>query len=1177
MLKLMDEKAVCRICQNCHKCVNGSVYERKFESASLCSCKKYFDFQFGELIESEISVCSYKCCFHRRVVCKSISKRRDRAPSRISLKKINSLFLKKRGIKRRITNYIKYNVPGSSRLRNFLCSSFRAETQNRYEYVSFLYLKFRFKMVNICRCYFAQSHCDLRRVRKYEKLKKNTVCLFVENVFELSKFRFVKKIFVLDKMLLLCGDIETNPGPVVDLDKNIRAIDGRSCNSALLLTNRLRELDLAPFDCGGNGDCFFRSVSHQIFGSAVNHLAVRLAGVEYLRNHPEEFIQFLAGQSWSDYLNDVCREGTWCDALIVQAVANAYNLRINIVESALGFCEETVVDSRYTWDEMRSSIVIGHIDEHHYVSTIPFCYSVGNQCCNNEVEHVSCSMVNNCDKWVSNEVEGMACCNENYSDSLVAYKNCTSLYCSETIENYNERCDSNEDEHMSSANDRLVSTRNETILQCHETMENDNECYHSNGDENMSSCNDRFVSCTNDTSLQCDGTMENDNECYRSDDDKNVKRKRSLRHVYQIKEKCRKRNETQKGFCSGKSVTREEQGIRDVEKLIKCFHSSIKRGPEYICTCCDQLWYRSSVKKCVREVYSNCSLDIIDLCITNVVSVDSTEWICLTCHSCLMSGKLPVCAKANGMSFPVRPEVLNLTSLEERLVAPRICFMQLRELPRGRQLKICGAVVNVPADVNSSVSSLPRVFDDSFTVAVKLKIRLAYKYYYQFEVVRPKKVLDAARYLVNKSELFKNEGIQVSDSWVDAVERNNSAEWSEFVEGEVSSNVCCERNNEDTSESNDAFHCNSDGTCHISENDDQWCEVDERPSGVTDTLLQDPDPIQDVDKIINIAPAEGARPLGLFIDKDSEFLAFPTIFCGERRCENKDRVKPVHYSTICKWELRNRDRRVAQSVSNIFYKLKKLQIKRIQDTASLSLRKCKTKGRKVTAGDLKSPDTVNNLIQLDEGFRVLRDVRGSPAYFERCKKDLFAMIRQLGNPTWFCSFSAAETRWHHPLKMLGRLIDYREYSDNEINEMNWEKKSRLIQKDPVTCARNFDYMVQRLIYDILKSDLMPVGEIADFFYRVEFQQRGSPHIHALLWIKSAPLYELNSNNEIIEFADKYLTCKKNTSVEMVDLVNLQTHRHAKTCKKKGQKICRFNFPLPPMRRTMILSPLSKES
>src|SRR6185312_743665 len=27
------------------------------------------------------------------------------------------------------------------------------------------------------------------------------------------------------------------------------------------------------------------------------------------------------------------------------------------------------------------------------------------------------------------------------------------------------------------------------------------------------------------------------------------------------------------------------------------------------------------------------------------------------------------------------------------------------------------------------------------------------------------------------------------------------------------------------------------------------------------------------------------------------------------------------------------------------------------------------------------------------------------------------------------------------------------------------------------------------------------GKISDFFYRVEYQQRGSPHIHMLLWLK----------------------------------------------------------------------------
>ena len=204
-----------------------------------------------------------------------------------------------------------------------------------------------------------------------------------------------------------------------------------------------------------------------------------------------------------------------------------------------------------------------------------------------------------------------------------------------------------------------------------------------------------------------------------------------------------------------------------------------------------------------------------------------------------------------------------------------------------------------------------------------------------------------------------------------------------------------------------------------------------------DVLLQKPDLEQNIDSIISFAPGQGNRPLGMFVDKDSEFLSFPTIFCGKRRPENSERLLPVHYSTVCKWELRCKDRRVAQSVPNLFYKLKKLQIKRIQDTTSIALRKCKNKGRKVTAGDLKSEGSIKKLINLDEGFRVLRNLRGSPPYFEKCRKDLFAMIRQLGNPTCFCPFSAAETRWSHLLKILGRIIEKTDYSDDQVRAFSW--------------------------------------------------------------------------------------------------------------------------------------------
>ena len=84
---------------------------------------------------------------------------------------------------------------------------------------------------------------------------------------------------------------------------------------------------------------------------------------------------------------------------------------------------------------------------------------------------------------------------------------------------------------------------------------------------------------------------------------------------------------------------------------------------------------------------------------------------------------------------------------------------------------------------------------------------------------------------------------------------------------------------------------------------------------------------------------------------------------------------------------------------------------------------------------------------------------------------------------------------------------------------------------------------------------MPFGEIADYVYRVEFQQRGSPHIHALFWVKGAPTYGKAPDDTVLHFVDKYVTCKNSQSDEMKDLVNLQLHRHAKTCKKLGHNFC----------------------
>ncbi|GIY70754.1 hypothetical protein CDAR_543801 [Caerostris darwini] len=75
-----------------------------------------------------------------------------------------------------------------------------------------------------------------------------------------------------------------------------------------------------------------------------------------------------------------------------------------------------------------------------------------------------------------------------------------------------------------------------------------------------------------------------------------------------------------------------------------------------------------------------------------------------------------------GFRYPEQPSCLSeLNDLEERLVALRIPFMQIRELGRDRQCGIKGSVTNVPDDLHKSVDCLHRNVNDSATIYVKLK------------------------------------------------------------------------------------------------------------------------------------------------------------------------------------------------------------------------------------------------------------------------------------------------------------------------------------------------------------------------------------------------------------------------------------------------------------------------
>ena len=359
------------------------------------------------------------------------------------------------------------------------------------------------------------------------------------------------------------------------------------------------------------------------------------------------------------------------------------------------------------------------------------------------------------------------------------------------------------------------------------------------------------------------------------------------------------------------------------------------------------------------------------------------------------------------MVFPQKPAFFDLNELECRLLAPRIAFQKLMQAPRERQLKIHGNILNVSADVTNTVSMLPRLPSQADTIKVNLNRKLQYK--------RPYKVVQAANWLMINSSLCRDEWIVVNPKWANQYKEEISPHEDESndIPDEQSLIV---NENRDNVESNNV---------HV-EAEDEWSEDEaEIPAGVTDTMLTSSDFLEDNERqrIVNVAPAEGNRPLSIFRDKYSEELAYPGIFLGQRRPES---TKQVHYSDICNSEMRRSSRRAAMCVENIFYKAKKWQMRILLGKPNIALRKFKGNNKNLNAKQLKQAGAIDRLIRYDEGFRFLSALRGSPQYFEKAKKDLFAMIRQLGPATLFCSFSSAETQWAYLLRILGQLVDHKE-------------------------------------------------------------------------------------------------------------------------------------------------------
>ncbi|XP_064645914.1 uncharacterized protein LOC135499178 [Lineus longissimus] len=646
-----------------------------------------------------------------------------------------------------------------------------------------------------------------------------------------------------------------------------------------------------------DGNCFFRCVSYAVFGSEQHHLLIREKVVHHikLQNHLFTALLPLSCSTIDHYIQNTLMElsGTWATSL--EITGTAHFLKTDIYTYKQNDYDAEWKWHRYTPTIVDSSVIVGQKSlyirnkQNHYefVTSVEsiHTYSVAAE------EILPNSAVLTCPHMTPTT-----------SAKIIEGKTISNNY-----------------------NNNTTTTRN--IIKTTAITNNIDNYFHDQAKKLQTYKDNNYIpEVTILPAMKSQVITKAD--CQQS----NKIQSRGMKRKISDDDRCCK----QKCTCTlNKNVPNQsnQNSKKDLQKYgpnldvcIDKFHKSLLTGPIYVCTCCHQTWFSHSVIK-ITATFKSVDDDYKAKCFTRKLSVDSCEWLCNTCHNALKQKKIPKLAFINGFQFPRKPPELQLHPLEERLISLRIPFMTIYQLPRGNQLQLQGAVVNVPVDIAPVIRSLPRTLDMAETIPISLKKRLVYKKNQYKENVRPMAVIAALHYLLTK-ELYKDADVTIDDLWMQAINKNSS--------------------DTDKMDTNNISHINDDNDVD-SDISDTFSEFDpdETASGNLDTMLDD----QNIERVrpLTFAPGEDRSPLSLFQDEDAEYLSFPTIFCGERmphdREKNSNNPK-LHYSDVCKWQLRAEDRRVSQNVPNLFFKAKKLQIKQVCDKGTLAMRRVQRKGER---------------------------------------------------------------------------------------------------------------------------------------------------------------------------------------------------------------------------------------
>ena len=348
-------------------------------------------------------------------------------------------------------------------------------------------------------------------------------------------------------------------------------------------------------------------------------------------------------------------------------------------------------------------------------------------------------------------------------------------------------------------------------------------------------------------------------------------------------------------------------------------------------------------------------------------------------------------------------------------------------------------------------------------------------------------------------------------------------------------------------------------------------------------------------------PKNGEAPINEFTTEGYISCAFPTLFpSGEG-----DFVAPRHHTVTAgnyfKHLMMYGDGNFARHPRFRYFALNTEMRWRALQTGRIYLNKHPRDAR-LTLGDLRDMVGREGECFANRVLHFASSLRGTSQYWFKQRNRLISMIDTLGMPTLFFTQSAADGQWPE----LARLIcpSGKEHCSSSRN--------RAVSENPAIADWFFYHRIDKFVEAFYVDTLGAV----DYWYRFEWQHRGSPHVHGVVWLGDAPdiekLLSTKDDVELLDAVDEVTTyvdglvstmnpaisidgsnsdnaplpktkphvCNKSYAevkdihMDLIDLLSTcQRHTRCSTAyclkkNKKGELVCRFHYPkdLEPVTR-----------